>query len=236
MQAGHDPPFDLKDERVFHYSLGARAIHRGENVRGLVEMIDGVRRLNGNRLVPFDPELTPLGAGAADLGYALRTETNARAEHWLQLVRGARERLYIGGIAFAGWRGIQGMKETLGTTASSGCEVRVLTMDLHNPAFATMLNPDVVAGSAAGQATRADETRSWFRTALGGAAKAEVRSIKNGMLFQQIIVCDDQMLISPYLYTADTGFSPRLDIKERSPAFQVFLREFEDLWKSNAPS
>jgi hypothetical protein len=55
------------------------------------------------------------------------------------------------------------------------------------------------------------------------------------MLFQQIIVCDDQILVSPYLYSANTGFSPRLDMKATLPAFGAFLREFEYLWKLNAP-
>ena len=49
-EQGIDPPFDLKDERVFHYDLSPRAIHRGDNVRGLVIMIESVRRLQGKRV------------------------------------------------------------------------------------------------------------------------------------------------------------------------------------------
>jgi hypothetical protein len=77
---GIDPPFDLKDERVFHYDLGARPIFRGDNVRGLVAMIESVRRLQGKREVPFGDNLTPLNAATASLTYALRNETNASAE------------------------------------------------------------------------------------------------------------------------------------------------------------
>jgi hypothetical protein len=127
------------------------------------------------------------------------------------------------------------MKETLGGAAASGCEVRILTMDQRNPGFAAMLNPEIIAGGAADQATRAEETRAWFREAFGSGPNAEVRSIRKGMLFQQLIISDDQVLVSPYLYSANTGFSPRLDIRERWPASGAFLREFDYLWKTNAP-
>ena len=191
-EKGIDPPFDLKDERVFHYDLAPRAIHRGDNVRTLVAMIESVRKLQGRREVPFGSNLTPLNGTVADLPYSLRDETNANAEYWLRLVSKARSRLYIAGIGFTGWRGIPGMREALGTTAKSGCEIRVLTMDAQNPAFASMLNPDVTAAAVASQAPSLTETRSWFRSAIGDAPKSDVRALRTGMLFQQIIISDDQ--------------------------------------------
>jgi hypothetical protein len=79
-QQGIDPPFDLKDERVFHYDLRPRSIYRGENVRTLVAMIDSVRRLQGKREVPFGGNLVPLNASLTGLPYAISSETNASAE------------------------------------------------------------------------------------------------------------------------------------------------------------
>ena len=231
-QLGVDPPFDIKDERVFSYDLSPRAIYHGDNVKRLAGIIDGVRKLGGKREVPFGHNLTPLNAGAAALDYVLRAETNAQADEWLKLVRQARKRLYLGGIAFAGWRGMQGMKASLGECAGSGCEVRIMTMDQQNPGFAIMMNPDI---NTAGQSTQAEHARAWFREALGSCPNAEVRAISKGMLFQQIIISDDQVMVSPYLYSANTGFSPRLDIKESWPAAGAFLREFDYLWKANAP-
>lgn len=235
-EKGIDPPFDLKDERVFHYDLTPRSIYRGDNVRSLLAMIDSVRRLQGKREVPFGSNLTPLNGTGADLPYLLRNETNATAEYWLQLVGRARKRLYLAGIGFTGWRGIPGMREALGATAASGCEIRVLTMDADNPAFGCMLNPDVAAANVMSQAPSLTETRSWFKGALGAATKSDVRALRRGMLFQQIIVSDDQALISPYLFSATTGYSPRLEIGESCPVFGAFLREFDELWKANAPN
>jgi hypothetical protein len=235
-EKGIDPPFDLKDERVFHYDLRPRSIHRGENIRGLTAMIESVRRLDGARQVPFGDNLTPLNAAAATLPYALKDETNATGEFWLQLISRARNRLCIAGIGFTGWRGIPGMREALGTVAASGCAVRVLTMDAQNPAFGGMLNPDVASSDVAGQAPRLEEVRSWFRGALGKQSQVEVRSLQRGLFFQQTIICDDLALVSPYLYSAGTGFSPCLEITASCPTFAKFLHEFDVLWKANAPS
>jgi hypothetical protein len=77
-EKGIEPPFDIKDERVLHYDLGARPIYRGDNIRALVTMIESVRRLQGKLEVPFGDNLTPLGAAPT----SLRNETNATAEYW----------------------------------------------------------------------------------------------------------------------------------------------------------
>ena len=233
-EKGNDPPFDLKDERLLHYDLSPRPIYRGDNIHALLSMIEGVRRLQGVREVPFGNNLKPLNADAADLPYSLDSETNASAKFWLDLVGNARSRLFLAGIGFIGWRGIPGMKEALASLGSSPCEVRVMTMDADNSVFASMLNPDVTALDHASQASRIAESRSWFRAALGETPNVEVRSIKRGALFQQIIIRDDDAIISPYLYSANTGFSPCLRIKHGGPGFSAYLGEFDQLWKANA--
>jgi hypothetical protein len=235
-EKGTDPPFDLKDERALPYDLSPRAVYRGDNVRTLVEMIEKVRRLEGRREVPFGSNLTPLNATSARLPYSLSNETNASAEYWLQLIGSSRKRLYLAGIGFSGWRGIPGMREVLGKTAASGCDVRVLTLDAQNPAFAIMLNPNVTSVSLENQGAFSAEARSWFKGAFGDASKSEVRALRKGMLFQQIIVSDDQVLVSPYLYSANTGYSPCLKLSESCAAFGSVLHEFEELWKFNSPS
>lgn len=232
-EKGNDPPFDLKDERALPYDLTPRSIYRGDNVQNLLAMIESVRRLKGKRAVPFGNNLTPLNSAAADLPYQLQNETNASAEYWRQLVGSARNRLYLGGIGFTGWKGMPGMREELRATAVTGCDIRILTMDGQNPAFPHILNPNVTAHDHASQGQSLVEARAWFRSAIQDGQKAEVRALSRGVLFQQIVVCDGKALISPYLYSASTGFSPRLEISENSTAFGAFVREFEELWKAN---
>jgi hypothetical protein len=232
-EKGVDPPFDLKDERVFHYDLSARAIFRRENVRELLAKIEGVRRLQGKREVPFGEGLTPLNGSRETLPYALRNETNAPADFWLELFRRCRKRLCLAGIGFDGWRGIPGMRESIRATARSGCEIQILTMDAENPAFACMLNPEVTLIDVRRLGPKSEETRAWFRSAIGEAANSEVRALKVGMLFQQIIISDDECHVSPYLYSATTGFSPCLRVNESFPVFAAYAHEFEVLWKAN---
>jgi len=202
----------------------------------LLGMIDSVRRLQGKREVPFGSNLIPLNVTGVELPYVLKNETSATAEYWLQFVGRSRKRLYLAGIGFTGWRGIPGMRGALGATAGSGCEIRVLMMDAKNPALGCMLNPDVTAADLTSLAPSLTETRSWFQGALGGAPNSDVRALRKGMLSQQILVSDDRAVISPYLFSANTGYSPCLEINESCPVFQAFLREFDELWKANSSS
>jgi len=197
-------------------------------------MIESVRRLQGVRVVSFDPKLRPLNAAAADLPYSLENETNHSASFWLNLVGSAQNRLFLAGISFVGWRGIPGMKEALAAVGASGCDVRILTVDAENPMFESMMNPDVTTLDFSSQASRMKETRGWFQNSLGPALNGEVRSIKRGTLLQQIIIKDSEAIISPYLYSANTGFSPCIKIREGGPGFAAYVGEFEQLWKVNA--
>ncbi|MGH6674435.1 MAG: hypothetical protein ACRECV_21010, partial [Xanthobacteraceae bacterium] len=92
---------------------------------------------------------------------------------------------------------------------------------------------------AAGQARGLEEARVRFRNAVGDAERCEVRALKKGIMFQQIIICDDEAFVSPYLFIMNTGYSPCLEIKGRDPnyqeVFEKFLGEFDYLWKANAP-
>jgi hypothetical protein len=109
-----------------------------------------------------------------------------------------------------------------------------LTMSAQNPAFACMQNPEVAAADLASLGPSIEEARSWFRSALGASPTSDVRALRNGILFQQIIISDNLALISPYLYSATTGYSPCLEINENCSAFGAYLREFDESWKANA--
>jgi hypothetical protein len=109
-------------------------------------------------------------------------------------------------------------------------------MDTANPGLPCMLlNPDITSDPAV-EAQRTATTREWFKDVLKNAPHADIRALRNGMLFQQIVIADDRALVSPYLYSATTGFSPRIDMNKSCPVFDVFLREFNRLWDANEPS
>jgi hypothetical protein len=233
-EMGVNPPFDLKDERTFHYDLSPRPIHRGENPRRLADMIESVRRLDGERRVPFGLNLTPLNGKDADPTVQVVAETEGSAAFWKDLVDSAKQRLYIAGLGFTGWRGMPGMDEALAATASRGCEVRVMTMHGQNPATQVMINPDVGDTWASNPGHSFEEARSWFRKALANNPNADVRAIRKGMLYQQMIIVDDRLYLSPYLYSANTAHSPRIECAVGFPLFRSALREFASLWDANA--
>lgn len=235
-EMGVNPPFDLKDERTFHYDLSPRPIHRGENPRRLADMIESVRRLEGERRVPFGVNLTPLNGRDADPTVQVVAETEGSAAFWKDLVDSAKERLYIAGLGFTGWRGMPGMDEALAATGARGCDVRVMTMHGANPATQVMINPDVGDTWASNPGSSFEEARSWFRKALNSNPKADVRAIRKGMLYQQMIIVDDRLYLSPYLYSANTAHSPRIECAIGFPLFRSALREFGSLWDANALS
>jgi len=234
-EKGVTPPFDLKDERVFHYDLSPRLIARGENPKALSELIEHVRKLDGRRRVPFGNNLAPLGEGAtAAPGLQVRQENIAAASTWTSLIDGVRRRLYVCAFGLTGWKGIKGMRESLVALAGRDCEIRILTMDASNPAVPMMVNPDISSTAVEAMGSRIDSSREWFKEIFAGLPNVGVRAIKRGAALQQIIVADDTVSWSPYLYSVNTMHAPRIDIDSTSPLFPVVLAEFQTLWDANA--
>jgi hypothetical protein len=184
--------------------------------------------------VPFGVNLTPLNGKDADPTVQVVAETEGSAAFWRDLVDSAKRRLYIAGLGFTGWRGMPGMAEALGGTGARGCEVRVLTMDGSNPATKVMINPEVGDSWAAAPGASFESARAWFRKVMASNPRSEVRSIRKGMLYQQIIIVDDRLYLSPYLYSANTAHSPRIECAVGFPLFKSALREFNSLWETNA--
>lgn len=233
-EKGVVPPFDLKDERVFHYDLSPRAISRGDNPKALAELIENVRKLKGQRRVPFGDNLTPLNGGAGPAGLQIKQENIAAASVWTGMIDATQRRFYVSAIGLTGWKGILGMRESLMALGTRECDVRILTMSETNPALPMMSNPNISSATAGSLASRIESSRDWFRETLKGNPRAAVRAIKSGAAMQQIIVTDDTISWSPYLYSANTMHAPRIEIDATSPLFPVILREFEALWEANA--
>ena len=128
------------------------------------------------------------------------------------------------------------MREAIAAAGERGCDIRILTMDVDNPSFASFLNPEVSSIDVEGQRAAIAQTREWFSDALSEAKGADVRSLSTGSLNQQIIVSDTRCLVSPYLYSANTGHSPCIEVTTESTIYDVFLHEFNTLWSANSPA
>jgi hypothetical protein len=230
-----DPPFDLRDERVFDYDLSPQPIMNNENPVALAKRIELLRPLKGERTVPFGAEgMTPLNAAPIEQLVSVARETASSAEFWLSHVESAKHRYYIAGIALGDWRGNAGMADALRNAVRRGVDIRILTMHGDNPALSAMLNDRISQHASEHVGTLASSVRSHFRSAFGNRPNAQIRAIRKGMLHQQIIISDDRALVTPYLYSLDTGRSPRIDSRKGAGIFDAALREFNALWSLNA--
>jgi hypothetical protein len=228
-----DPPFDLRDERVFDYDLGPQPIMNNVNPVALAKRIELLRKDARTRKVPFGEEgMSPLNAAPEQTVSVVR-ETASTAEFWRSQVETAKERYYIAGIALGDWRGNAGMPDALRKAAQRGVDIRILTMHSDNPALAAMLNTRISTHTSEQVGTLAEAVREHFRIVLGNHANAQVRGIRKGMLHQQIIITDDRALVTPYLFSSDTGRAPRIDARRGSGIFDAALREFNALWTMN---
>jgi hypothetical protein len=229
-----DPPFDLRDERVFDYDLSPQPVMNNVNPLALAKRIELLRRDARVRKVPFGEEgMSPLNA-APDQAVSIVKETASPAEFWRSQVESARERYYIAGIALGDWRGNAGMPDALRKAAQRGCDIRILTMHGDNPALPAMLNTRISTHTSEQVGALAEAVREHFRAVLGNHANAQVRGMRKGMLHQQIIITDDRALVTPYHFSSDTGRSPRIDTRKGSGIFDAALREFNALWAMNA--
>lgn len=230
-----DPPFDLRDERVFDYDLNPQPIMNNVNPVALAKRIELLRNDRGVRKVPFGEEgMAPLNAAPAEQLVSVARETASSAEFWRLQVESAKQRYYIAGIALGDWRGNAGMPDALRKAAQRGCDIRILTMHSDNPALAAMLNARISTHTSEQVGALAEAVRIHFRSALGNYPNAQVRAIRKGALHQQIIITDDRALVTPYLVSSDTGRSPRIDSRKGSGIFDAALREFNALWNMNA--
>ena len=229
-----DPPFDLRDERVFDYDLSPQPIMNNVNPVALAKRIELLRKDAHVRKVPFGEEgMSPLNA-APEQTVSVLPETASPAAFWRSQVETAKERYYIAGIALGDWRGNAGMPDALRKAAQRGVDIRILTMHSDNPALAAMLNTRISTHTSEQVGTLAKAVREHFRIVLGNHANAQVRGMRKGMLHQQIIITDDRALVTPYHFSSDTGRSPRIDARKGSGIFDAALREFSALWTMNA--
>jgi hypothetical protein len=230
-----DPPFDLRDERVFDYDLSPQPIMNNVNPVALAKRIGLLRRDGRVRKVPFGEEgMTPLNARPEEQAVAIVKETQSPAAFWRSHVEEARQRYYIAGIALNDWRGNAGMPEALRRAAQRGVEIRILTMHGDNPALSAMLNDRISDHTSQEVGALAEGVRKHFRSALGDFPNAKVRGIRKGALHQQIIIVDDRAMVTPYHFSSNTGRSPRIDARKGSGIFEAALREFNALWSLNA--
>jgi hypothetical protein len=234
-------PFDVKDVRFIEYDLDPRRIYDGYYVKMLQraekELSPGE---NFDGKVPFAPHLTPLGRER--LNFSVAERYDLLSPQVPELLSAAKERFFFSGLSLRGWVANEGFLSLLEEKAEHGVTCRILLMSYDNPAIAEMLNRDV---SSQEKRIRREAKESYeiLKEKENHNKKLEVRTVKRGILYQQMSMSERTMIWAPHLYHKQTGQSPavRVDLNRsllrQSGLENLYLAmrdEFEQLWNASA--
>jgi hypothetical protein len=239
VEKGTAIPFDLMDSRSIFYDLKPTPLFEGVYTQQLQAMIESVAKTDYRAEVPFGVNLTPMGAAPAAvtpsaISVSYPAERYFRSEDWIALLQSVKERFYLCGYGFTGWPIMPHAKESLEAAAKRGCDLRVMTYCVSNPAFDQVMNQERLSSDSAALGAAFETTRGFFRKAIG--SKDAVRPIKRGVIFQQLVLADDELIVIPYLFSADTGHGSLIRCACGTPLYESFKYEFDALWELNAPA
>jgi hypothetical protein len=229
VQKGTALPFDVKDMRTVHYDLKPRPIKEGVYVREIVEKVRHLDREGPRRLVPFAPDLTPLGGSRHFRSFA-RAEEYGPSERWVELLREASTRFDLCGISLGTWVKPLGIAELFATKAGEGCQVRVLIMSPDNPALPCLLNEPAHQGSISKTKQQIRESSAFFRSIHAATPSLVIRFMQRACPHQLLIVNDRRTVVIHYLHSNATFRSPLFDFSNESEFHAVFGAEFDSLW------
>ncbi len=226
-------PFDVHNSRVIEYDLRPTPIFEKVYERQLSSMIASIQQTGWRKDVPFGLGLSPLGGNAQDVSISAPAEAFIRSDDWLQLIRKAQNNFEIVAYGLTGWPVMPQMRETLMDAARRGCRIRILTYSSENQAFVAAQNWEKMSSDIPSMGARFESVRKFFHDALQGFERCEVRAMKKGMLFQQLVFSDDEAIAIPYSYSADTGHGALIKAKAPQHLFTSYRYEFDTLWNLN---
>jgi hypothetical protein len=235
-------PFDVKDVRFIEYDLEPRRIYDEDYVnilqRAEKELSPGE---NFERKVPFAPHLTPLGSERLNFNVAQRYDL--LSPQVPEVLAAAQDRFFFSGLSLRGWIGNEGFLSLLQEKALQGVDCRILIMDHNNPAISQMLSRGI-ADQEARIRKDAKETHEILLNLQSNRFACAVRTVRRGILYQQMSMSERSMIWAPHLYCKQTGQSPsiRVDVHESllrqsglENLYGAMREEFEQLWYENAP-
>lgn len=235
IEKGSSIPFDLHNIRVIEYDLKPTPIFEGAYVKQLTQMIQNLKQAGLKPNVPFGINLSPLAAKNSEFNLNVPAEKYFRYDDWMQIINSANSKFHIAGYGLTGWPAFPGIKETLLNAAQRGCEIKILTYSSENPAFSNVQNFEILATDVSSQGTQFETVRNFFHEILGNIQGCEVRALRNGVLFQQIVFSDDELILLPYMYSINSEHGPVIRCKSSFPLYDTARYEFDTLWDLNEP-
>jgi DNA-binding transcriptional regulator YiaG len=152
-------------------------------------------------------------------------------ETWNGIIRGAREHLWLYGMAEHGYADDDQVPAIIEEAAAAGCEVRVLLLD---PGYPGITDIDAAEGKPAGTlAARILASMASFaetRRRCGGRMGLRAYNIHPTI---SVVRGDGEMLVTPYMWSMAGNNSPTLEITAASKPemFDRFARGFTSMWE-----
>jgi hypothetical protein len=203
-------PFDVKDVRIIEYDLDPRRVYEETYVDQIEEAIqsleaDGLEKC----VVPFAPRLSPLGADSLELRIARQYGDVSNTEV-LKVARAATNNLDICGLTLQGWTLNEPLCGLIEERGSNNQQVRLLVMDKDNPALPQMLdgNPSELERVTS---MLARSLEAWSRIAARFPS-VDVRCVTKGIVYQQAVISDVEMIWVPHLCRFGTKETPSLRV------------------------
>jgi hypothetical protein len=229
VQKGTALPFDVKDMRTVHYDLKPRPIKEGVYSKEIVEKVRHLEHEATRRVVPFAPDLSPLG-GSRHFRSFVKAEDYGPSDRWVDLLREASTRFDLCGISVGSWIKPLGIKELFTSRAREGCQVRTLVMAPSNPALPCLLNVSAHQGSISKTKQQIQDSTAFFQSIQPSKLSVQSRYMESVCPHQLLVLNDVRAVVVPYLYSAATFSSPLFEFSRESEFYGVFSTEFNSLW------
>lgn len=231
LEKGYDAPFDIKDQRIIYYDFDPQQIYHGTYVKQLRAAITALESRRGRSVVPFAPELAPLG----DPMHAVYQRASDAEEDTIRLVRTAERFIWMAGYSLKGWTMNQDFVNALkGKVPELEYEFHTLLMSPDNPAMKPSMKSDDIYESASQSALVAQ--KSWTRVHAGiEGGRSELRLSDAKSINYQMMITDKEALVIPYLTSRDTLRSPYIYARSESFYYDALTEEYEFLWSHSEP-
>ena len=182
----------------------------------------------GRPVVPFAPELAPLG----DPMQAIYQRASEAEDDVIHLIRQARQFLYLGGYTLKGWTMNMDFVATLQETVPHLKKpLRVLITDPENPTLKLAMRSEDVWRDA--QQSASTVARAWQRL-ISEVGNGELRANVDRATNYQIVISENEAIVIPYLTSRDTQRSPYIYARRESFYHDALKEEFEFIWQQSS--
>ncbi len=237
IEKSQELPFDIRDQRCVRYTLKPRQLFEQVYVKEIIGHLDSLERDGWRCEVPFGLTVPLGGRGDREVKprFFERAMDFGGQEDRLRLLEETEDIFEIMGMNQESWRRIRGFSDLIAKKAAAGCRVRVLLMHQDNPGLPQFVNEAMPEMDIEQVSFEIKNMANYFKKFASSCPNVEVRQLLKGCLHIQSSRTDRHAVVTQYLYSRKTGWSPLWQCDRDSPLYTLVTEEFSSLWKANDP-